>query len=492
MTKTGSQGHIGKTAKHSAIYAIGTVISRITGLVMLPIYTRYLTPADYGAVELLTMALELAGILVGLRISQAMFRFYIMTEEAAQKKIVVSTVLFTVLASSGIGAIVLFFAAEPLTQLIFGNTEYLHEFQLFAFTIITNAVSAVGLSYIRARQKPALFVSIGVVTLALQVVLNIYFVVMQELHVTGVVYSALISGAIVSSSLCLYMLSKAGVHYSVPLAKRLIKYISPLILASLGAFYVSYADKYFLRLFGSLTDVGIYVLAARISSILSTVFQSFNMSWAADRFEIVKKENAPEIFSQVFRFLSGILILAGAAIAIFANDFFYIMTDPMFYTAGDIVPIMVLAVMARIYSIFCNFGILLEERTSYIAQSSWLKVIVATAGYLALIPYLGIFGAASVLLLSNLVELYWVNKNSTRLYDMGLDWNSVSIMLLAAVIGAGICAMLPVGELLYFYFRLVVFILLAVSIYFLPVWKPEDRRLMRTGINTVKSRLKLG
>lgn len=70
-------GQLGKTVKHSAIYAVGTILRRITGLVMLPIYTRYLTPADYGVVELLTMAIELAGILVGLRISQAMFRYYI-------------------------------------------------------------------------------------------------------------------------------------------------------------------------------------------------------------------------------------------------------------------------------------------------------------------------------------------------------------------------------------------------------------------------------
>lgn len=75
---------------------------------------------------------------------------------------------------------------------------------------------------------------------------------------------------------------------------------------------------------------------------------------------------------------------------------------------------------------------------------------------------------------------------------MGLEWNNVSIMLFVAVISVGICAMFPVGELLYFYFRLVVFIMLAASIYFLPVWKPEDRQLMRSGINTVKSRLKLG
>ena len=179
-----------KTAKDSSIYAIGTILRRITALVMLPIYTRYLTPADYGVVELLGMAIEIAGILVGLRIAQAMFRFYILAEDQAEKQKVVSTVLLTVLVSSVVGVTVLYLGAEHISRFIFGNNEYIYEFRLFVFTLVTNAISAVGLSYLRARQMPVLFVSIGAATLALQVSLNIIFVVMLEMHVRGVIYSA--------------------------------------------------------------------------------------------------------------------------------------------------------------------------------------------------------------------------------------------------------------------------------------------------------------
>ena len=123
-----------------------------------------------------------------------MFRFYILAEDKREKQEIVSTVLITVLAASGLGAAVLYLAAGPLSVLIFGDSAYLYEFQLFAFTLITNAVLAVGLAYIRARQMPILFISIGAATLALQVTLNVIFVVMLEMHVRGVVYSALASG----------------------------------------------------------------------------------------------------------------------------------------------------------------------------------------------------------------------------------------------------------------------------------------------------------
>ena len=77
----------------------------------------------------------------------------------------------------------------------------------------------------------------------------------------------------------LYVLVNVGFHYSSAITIKLIKVVAPLIIVSIGAFYVPYADKHFLRLFGSPNDVGLYVLAARVSSILVTVFEAFNMSW---------------------------------------------------------------------------------------------------------------------------------------------------------------------------------------------------------------------
>lgn len=481
-----------KTAKHSAIYAFGTILRRLTGLVMLPIYTRYLTPADYGVVELLGMAIEVASILIGLRISQAMFRYYILAETENDKHIIVSTVLFTVTATSCFGAVLLFIASETLSQVIFGSAEYIFEFQLFAFTLVTNAVIAVGLSYLRAKQNPMLFVAINVATLTLQVCLNVVFVVMLEMHVTGVVYSALISGVIVSAGLALYVLMNVGMHYSSEVAITLVKFVAPLILASMGAFYVAYADKYFLRVFGSLNEVGLYSLAARLSSILATVFEAFNMSWAADRFEIVKKKNANVIYEQTFRLLNVVIIVVGTGLGLFANDFFRVMTSPDFYSAGYIVPVLVYAVISHIYTVFCNFGALYRDKTSIMAEAAWVKAIAASIGYIALIPYFGVYGAATTLALCGFIEFVWVYRKSMRLYDMGLHWGPIVIMNVAAIVCLFIGLSMPEGSIEYFVLRVLLFACLMLGIYHMPVLKNEERQLMKEvfskGMSVLKKR----
>ncbi|MDH5387414.1 MAG: oligosaccharide flippase family protein [Gammaproteobacteria bacterium] len=471
-----------KTAKHSAVYGIGTALRQLTGLVMLPIYTRYLSPADYGVVELLTMTVTFVSIFIGLRISQAMFRYFVLAETPDEKNLIVSTVMHTIIATSSIGSLALYFAAEPAARILFGNSDYLYEVQLFSITIMLGAVADVGMSYIRARQLPVLFVVVGAVTLILQVTLNVIFVVILDMHVRGVVYSVLISGVVVASVLALYVFGQTGLRYSITIAGTLVRFIIPLIFASVAAFYVNFGDRYFLRIFGGLAEVGIYALAWRISSVLSTVFEAFNMSWSADQFEVVKKRNAQETFNQIFRVLAAALFLSGTGIALFASDFFRIMTAPEFYAASDAVPIMVFAIIFQVMTNFCQFGIVYKERTRHIAEANWIKALVATAGFLLIIPYLGSVGAAMAVLLAQISAFGWSYLKSKSLYDMGLTWSPVNVMGVIAISCIVIGYLLPEGEIIYFIARILIYAMLIVLFYKVPNWSESEKQFMRQSI----------
>jgi len=481
-----------KTARHSAIYAVGTVFRRVSGLVMLPIYTRYLTPADYGVVELLTLSINILGILVGLRLGQALFRYYILAEGEDRKREVVSTVQLTVMATSGLGTLLVWLAAAPLSRFLFGSDAYTFEFGLFLLTLATNAVAAVGMSYLRARQMPVVFVSVGAAVLLLEIALNLYFVVRLELHVTGVVYSTVISGLVLAGGLSLYVFGQAGFHYSRQLAAELLRYVGPLILAGFGMTYVAFADRYFLRLFGGLHEVGLYALAARLASVLGVAFEAFNASWMADRFEIVKQGDAREIYAQFFRFLGAILLLAGAGLAIFAGDFFHLVADPVFYPAAGVVPILVAAIIIRMFTTFCNFGAVYVGRTQVIAESAAARAAVATAGFLLLIPPLGVYGAALSLLVGNAVEFAWLYRKSTALYDMELQWRPFFPMAAVATAAVMITQPLPAGQAAWFLVRLVAYALLVLAIARLPVWRPDERAMVRTALASLVRRRSAG
>ena len=114
-----------------------------------------------------------------------------------------------------------------------------------------------------------------------------------------------------------------------------------------------------------------------------------------------------------------------------------------------------------------------------------MKVIVASAGYLLLVPRLGVYGAALALLVSNLLEFYWINRNATREYDMGLQWMPVVALLAAgaACVAAGM--LMPVGVPFWFIVRVVLYVCLAAVIYRMPIWHDSDREIMRTVFNKI-------
>ncbi len=68
-------------ARHSAIYGVGGLIARILAVVLLPLYTRYLTSSDYGAIGTLIALIAVLAVLLRLGTQSAFFRFYFDSKE---------------------------------------------------------------------------------------------------------------------------------------------------------------------------------------------------------------------------------------------------------------------------------------------------------------------------------------------------------------------------------------------------------------------------
>ena len=481
---------ISKVSKNAAIYGVGTILRHLTALVMLPIYTRYLNPEDYGAVELLTMALEVAGILAGLRITQAMFRFYILEGDPDKKKHIVSTVFLTAFLMSSVAVGGMLLMSPIISRQLFGGDEFLVEFRLFCITLVPLALTATGMVFIQAKQRPVLYVLFSLFSLVLQVSGNIYFVVYRELHVLGVVYSALLSGGVVAIALSIYLIWHVGVKFDVKIYKRLIRFVYPLMLASLAGFYVAYSDKYYLRIFEGLSVVGLYVLAGRLASVAEAAYSAFNQSWSAARFEIYKQGNNKVVFNRVFKLVSIALIMIGSGLIMFSKDLIFYMADEKYHSAISFVPVYVLAVIARLYVPFFNFGLMLKEETKYIAYASWIKAILSTVLYLSLIPWVGAYGALIGLLLSNIFEVTYVYYQSKRMFDMEICFRPVMVLSFFTFILVAVAWIIPVGSFAYFSSRVGLYMILALLVYYLPILDSKERALVYNWVHGLLSNMK--
>lgn len=424
------------TISHSGIYALSNILRWMTSIVMLPIYTRYLTPADYGVLELLTTTIDLAAIIFGLRIGEAIFRSYDRSTDLVAKNAVITTALAVHGTTFGIGALFIALISVPLSSIVFGSSDYAHFIRMFAVIMVLQALSEVPMVLVRAQQRPWLFFAFSVTKLCLQVSLNVYFIVIQELHVDGVVYGSLISSLLYSTVLIAFTLrATRAARPDFGMARSLVAFSLPLMVADIGTFYLNFGDRYFLRVFSDLHELGIYALAYKFGFILGgLVWSPFCNVWDVQKYQIHGRPDGKKVFQGTFLMLNFILIYLGFGMSLFAPEFLKLMSARDFWPAAQIIPIVVLAYVVQVWGVFCSFGILLAGRTIHVTYAAFVAVVAITLGYVLLIPEFGGIGAATATVIAFLVRFVWVDVASRKHFDMELQWGKVVALLGLAVL----------------------------------------------------------
>jgi len=112
-----------RLAKHSAIYGLGGLVSRILAVLLLPLYTRYLSPGDYGTVETLIALTTVLGILLRLGITSAFFRFYFDSPDPADRRLVLRTSFWFTMGMATIGLAAGLALSGEISTALFGSSR---------------------------------------------------------------------------------------------------------------------------------------------------------------------------------------------------------------------------------------------------------------------------------------------------------------------------------------------------------------------------------
>ena len=420
-----------KIISHGRIYLIGNILQRCVSFVMLPIYTRFLTPADYGTIELLSMILDFVGIILGLRIAESIFRFYAEYDDQKDKNEVITTAIYLVFFLNIIGILLIYATSGFLTKLIFNDTSQRYNLMLFSLTLLLHVFIEIPMIYIRAKQRPWIFITFSMLKLILQLSLNIIFVVVMNLHVLGVIYSAVATSATMGIILIGFTIKSCGISFSVAKAKKLISFSLPLILTGIISFYITFGDRYFLRVYGGLDEVGIYSLAYKFGFLLTfLIVNPFNAIWDSEKYNIAKVDGNVKKFGDIFIHYTTLIIFVCIGLTIFVKDVLQIMAAPEFWGAAPIVPVILAAYFTNAMSAYVNLGILLRNRTIEITYGTVIAGLVITVGYLMLIPLYGAMGAALATMLAFGARSVWVYFRAKRLFDMELSWGFVLALIL--------------------------------------------------------------
>jgi O-antigen/teichoic acid export membrane protein len=428
-------GELRSIGRHTLVYGIGTAVGKLASFLMLPVYTRYLTPADYGVLELMGTTIDVVAMIAGLGLAGALFKEYAAIDDPAERARMISTVTLASGALSAVAAVAGIAAAPLLAGRVLDGAAPALWLQLFFVIYFLQSLSGIPFMLMRAEDRSLLFVWLNVARLVGTLALNILFVVHLEMGVPGVILGNVIASGVMGAALTAWTFRRVGFAFSLPLARRLGRFGSPLVVWSLASFVLVFSDRYFLVHYAGAAEVGIYSLACRFGFLLSAfAVAPLSQVWEPRRFVVARQADAQAVFRRVFLWQNVALGFCGAGIVLLVGDVLALMASPAFAPAARVVPLIVAATVLQQWTGFCNLGLFLTDRTRTYAWTGIVGVVVALALNAALIPRWGMWGAAWATVGAFAVRFAAVYAMAQRAYPIGYGWERTAA--LAAVFSA--------------------------------------------------------
>lgn len=427
-----------KLVSHSAVYWLAIMLSKMIGFLLIPLYTRYLEPADYGVLEMLVLTVDVLSLVLGLQLIHAVAKYHDAAETVAEKKKVISTSIIIVATLAVFFYASLSFFADSVSLLIFDSADFSYLFQITFITSIFGIITQIPLLYLRIQDRSKLFVIITLVQVLLTVSLTIWMVVFLEMSVFGV----LLANAIVSGVVCLVLLystmASVGVKYDAGIAKEMAIYSAPLIPGVIGLFVLNSSDRFFLNEMTSLDQVGLYAIGYKFGFLISPLLIGpFLLVWSAKMFEVYRHPDRDEVLNKVLAGLGFMLVFSALGLSLFIDEILHVMTTPQYHAAAVVVPFIAFAyVMSGLARVMAT-PLYAEKKTGAIGYIHSSAAVVCLILNYVLIQVYGIVGAAVATLLSFLYICIATFVVSQRLSTVRWDWLGIVKLVVIAVIFIG-------------------------------------------------------
>jgi len=422
-----------RLGKHSAIYGLGGLVSRILAVLLLPLYTRYLTPADYGEVETLVAATTVLTILLRFGISSAFFRFYFDSPDPARRRTVLRTSFWFTMTMATAGLVVGVAFAPEISQILFDSSSQANLVRA-AFVGLWAQMNYEQLtSLFRVEERSVAFVCASLANVFITVGATLVLVVSLDKGPLGVIVGNFLGTLAVYVALLGYRREQLGLELDRHLLRAMNRFGMPLVPSALFLWITNFADRFILVKLVDTTEVGLYSVGVRIASAMVLLLTAFRAAWPAFAFSIESDEEAKGAYAFVLTYLVVLSSWIAAALALLAPWIVEWLAKPAFASASRVVGPLSFAAVAFAGYIVISIGIGRARRT----QFNW--VITGAAGAIniglcfALIPSYGMMGAAVATVVSYVIMFVGMAWWSQRIFPVPYQWRRVATAAAVAV-----------------------------------------------------------
>jgi O-antigen/teichoic acid export membrane protein len=465
-----------RLGKHTAIYGLGGLVSRILAVLLLPLYTRYLGPVGFGKIETVVALTTVLVIVLRLGISSAFFRFYFDTKDEAQRTLVVRTSFWFTMTMATAGLVVGFILATPIAHgLKLGDDPWLVRAAFVGLWAQMNYEQLTSL--FRVEERSTAFVLASLANVLITVGATVLLVVGLDKGPTGAVVGNFIGTLCVYFVLLAYRRYQLGLQFSRNLLRQMNHFGMPLVPSALALWAINFIDRIFIAQYKGQAEVGVYSVAVRISSAIVFLMIAFRLAWPAFAYSIEDDREAKRTYSYVLTYLVFVCCWVSLALGVLAPWLVaWLARGPGFHRAADAVALLAFATTAYAAYTVVAIGIGRARQTQFNWVVSGVAAVVNVVLNVILIPPYGMIGAAISTPAAYLALFLGMVLNARRVYPVGYQWRRV---LTLAGVAVGLTVL---GSVLDLPLAVAILIALSYPLALLPLgfYLPAERRRLRS------------
>jgi O-antigen/teichoic acid export membrane protein len=425
---------IRRLARHSAIYGLGGIISRLLAVFLLPLYTAFLGTEGFGKIETVTALSTVLVIVLSAGISSAFFRFYFDSKDMRRRVLVVRTTFWFTMAMATVGLLLGWvFATQIADVLRLGDDPWLVRAAAVGLWAQMNYAQLTNL--FRAEERSVQFVIASIANILITVGATVLLVVGLHKGPTGAVVGNFIGTLAVYIVLLGYRRYQLGLEFDRKLLWQMNLFGLPLVPSALALWAINFIDRFFIAVYKGQAEVGVYSLAVRASSVVVFLMIAFRLAWPAFAYSIDDDAAAKRTYSFVLTYLLFVCCWISLALGVLAPWIVQILapTKPAFHRADEAVGLLSFASTAYAGYTVLAIGIGRARRTQFNWVITGAAAVINIGLNFALIPTYGMMGAAVSTAAAYVALFLGMAVHSQRIYPVPYQWRRVLTLSAVAI-----------------------------------------------------------
>ncbi len=432
-----------KTAStHTVIYAFGNLSAKLTGFILLPLYTSNISVADYGTLGLIETVSQFLSAFLAFSLPTALLRWSSSEKSIQSQKSIVFTVLIASLGILGVFNLIAYPLTGVLNKLLVWDDPRFAFYLMLSFPVISfDILNLLVLNLLRFHERPGLYIIINTIKLALILSLNVYFIAYQGRGVDGIILSQFIGSLALNLLSLPFLIRNLVPKFNFKLLKEMMAYGFPLVFASVSALVLSLGDRFVIDFFLTKEDLGVYTLGYRIGGVINVfILQSFQLGFLPFAYKMHEAGDSSRFFAKVLTYFTFVLVLSALALSVFARETIitFAPDNAGYWSAYIVVPLISLSFVIKGLQYYFSLGLHYVKRTSYNAWIVIVSAVVSLGLNFILIPVIGIMGAAITINIATLVMAWLYLHYSQKFYPIPFEYRRIGLLFVVGFVLFGL------------------------------------------------------